>query len=937
MTLWTERRSHRLRSALTILLSLHLFAHDGVQADQGLENWCPLADAKELDGKRRIALLVGVGEYKNKRINSLAGPPEDVKQMFHLLTGEDGYNFPKENVCVLLNRNATLQRFKKMFDNALVKRIRKPSDVAVLYFAGHGSEVCDENQDETGDTDQTLMFYDARTASGGELIDDDLNTMLAKLNKKTKHISVILDSCTSASATRGYNTYVTRYFPPAKKLCKQRQGASGKGDGSQGWIPKSMPDIAVLSAAEDGKAALEVDGAGVFTRAIVEILSEANEPLTYGQVERRVRPRVRSTSFQVPYFQGDLDRIVFDNQKRKRPIGWEITDVGPPIRLSGPPLPGISEGTELRIYGGSLEGRDIGDPAKSKGTVVLDTVTGLNATAHLLQTAPGSKLNLGDLAVITRLGDKFLRVSVRLRPQQEPGGITTQIAKRIREAVRNDQEAKMLVVLTEGPGDFEIEMPSRTELALRGAHGQIRRVFDLQKPHIMRELTKNLWRHARQKALLALRGEGGDDFKDNETLKVQLVPANAPNHCARGKWEQAKPNQQQIVPLCYKFNVKVTLDEDATVEKVLVGALLFSSDGTVIGLPEDGSKAAIGPGQSWIFTSEKGGMNIRGTLPLDIEDHIVAFATMPSNPVRWHLLSDNAQTRSADLSAKGPLHRSIDRYLQYKARGLEGEEPMSEDDTVWTLSALTAKVTANAGFLEPTESRSGLPTKREYTIPQFDIRPYLPDDVDSALYKVLVKANELAYKSVNPSDGIPYKQHPWAKATDEENLQVGIDCSRAIWFAFTRSGLPYNGENEYLHTARMVGSNSLLSQQFLSCDAQELQLGDVLVYRDEERKVGHTVMVIDPDKRIAWGSHGWDGESRFGIPADTGVEYQKIKYKPDWKRWDSKRMERKACWRYRRFAQEALKPRGRPGIKALRGACSKKHQCGLAFLTPAPE
>lgn len=124
-------------------------------------------------------------------------------------------------------------------------------------------------------------------------------------------------------------------------------------------------------------------------------------------------------------------------------------------------------------------------------------------------------------------------------------------------------------------------------------------------------------------------------------------------------------------------------------------------------------------------------------------------------------------------------------------------------------------------------------------------------------------------------------------------------------------------------TAGMVGNNSALARHFEQCPADKpLLAGDVLVYRDEGRGAGHVVMVIDKDKLIALGSHGWDGNSREGLPADRGVEYQRIKYKQDWERWDRQTMKRVACWRHRLLAEEARSPAGQAGVTALSQACS---------------
>ncbi|MCK5719916.1 MAG: hypothetical protein KAH84_08235, partial [Thiomargarita sp.] len=82
---------------------------------------------------------------------------------------------------------------------------------------------------------------------------------------------------------------------------------------------------------------------------------------------------------------------------------------------------------------------------------------------------------------------------------------------------------------------------------------------------------------------------------------------------------------------------------------------------------------------------------------------------------------------------------------------------------------------------------------------------YYPANRNSALYKVLKQAQILTanVSFVSGNDGIPYKQHDWSQSSDRANLRKGIDCSRAIWFAFTRAGLSYNNSNSYLTTAGM--------------------------------------------------------------------------------------------------------------------------------------
>ena len=154
---------------------------------------------------------------------------------------------------------------------------------------------------------------------------------------------------------------------------------------------------------------------------------------------------------------------------------------------------------------------------------------------------------------------------------------------------------------------------------------------------------------------------------------------------------------------------------------------------------------------------------------------------------------------------------------------------------------------------------------------------------------------------------------------DEANLKEGIDCSRAIWFVFTRAGVPYTAGDKYIATAEMRNASSPMKENFQACPAGPNQIGDILVYRDDTKGDGHVVMVVDPERRIAWGSHGWDGNP----DPVRGAGYQKIKVKKDWALWDRSTMKLVACWRHKAISQQLSTPAGRPGLMAGdMGTCS---------------
>ena len=892
---------------------------------------CPLAaPVVGSEGFRRLALVVGVGQYRDPSVPDLAGPPNDANRVYGLLTRRDGYGFPKANVCLLLDEEATTAQFKDAFEKGLVDRAQA-NDVAVIFFAGHGSQTADRNRDEPDDWDETLLLHDSRSGGLPDLSDDEFNAMLGRLAQKTRNVVVILDSCNSGTATRGdAGTFIARYVPPAADRLVPDRAASA-GDASRDWAPENLPGLVFFAAASDGTSALETGGNGIFTDAMLQVLSAAQaSPLFYSQAARQIPPLVAARSYQIPYFHGQLDRPVFANTTRARPVGWEVTALGPPLKLSGPLLPGLGVGAELRIFAGNVSGADARDPAKGKATLVIDQITGLNADAHVLTTRPSAPaIAIGDLAVFVRASDQYARLKVRLRLAGEPGGLLDAELGAIRSAIANDDEARLLVEVRPAAGDFELSLQTTGDLVtaaglavaadpgtliLRGPENRIRNTY--RRPVPAADIARDLWLHARQRALLQLQGENGSDFRDNETLKVQLKPGPRQDQCAKGTWEQAQPNHEQVVPLCHQWKIEVSLALDAPLP-LLVGGLILSNDGSIVAFPGDDQKYRIEPGKSVTFRE-----TFRGTTPLDVQEHVIVFGTQERNPVAWYLLASTAKTRSAGGPAQpSALYRALDLYLRPGARGTE--RVSATDETTWTLSTVPLRVEANARFARIEDPAA--PKRREYTIPSFDIRPYLPDSKTSALYQVLAKSDELARRSV--TDGVPYKQHAWSRQGDTENLREGIDCSRAVWFAFTRAGLPYNGNDSYLTTAGMVGPASRMNEQFESCSG-DLRLGDVVVYRDTERGVGHVVMVIDPHKRIGWGSHGWDGNVNEGRLADTGVEYQLIKYKKDWERWDRPDMERQACWRHRRFAVEARGPEGQPGMRALADVCDSARQCG---------
>jgi uncharacterized caspase-like protein len=138
-------------AALAAAMLCHVQASDAqspaVATAVGAAN-CPLGKpVRDAKGVARLALLVGVGAYQHESITKLTGPAHDVRLMRAVLTDTGGFGFPAANVCSLTDADATGRNFREAFRRALVDRADR-GDTVVVYFAGHGMQLPDNNQDE---------------------------------------------------------------------------------------------------------------------------------------------------------------------------------------------------------------------------------------------------------------------------------------------------------------------------------------------------------------------------------------------------------------------------------------------------------------------------------------------------------------------------------------------------------------------------------------------------------------------------------------------------------------------------------------------------------------------------------------------------------------------------------------------------------------------
>jgi len=187
----------------------------------------PREDAGSRTGATKYALVVGIGKFKNNeqyiikhdgRRMDLKYADKDANEVYAYLTDPRHGNFPKENVQLLINENATKMNMERALDD-LRSKVRS-RDTVVLYFSSHGYP--------TYDGAMNIVTYDSEVAPPYRVADTSLKSDNLRdfiLETKAKSLVVILDVCFSGNAFSNIKGF---YHPGAKiDYSKDTQGISG--------------------------------------------------------------------------------------------------------------------------------------------------------------------------------------------------------------------------------------------------------------------------------------------------------------------------------------------------------------------------------------------------------------------------------------------------------------------------------------------------------------------------------------------------------------------------------------------------------------------------------------------------------------------------------------------------------------------------------------
>jgi uncharacterized caspase-like protein len=188
----------------------------------------------------KFAVIVGVSHYANsgEGFSNLKFADQDARSVRDFLMSPDGGSFPKDNVRLLVNEDATSQNIRSAFFTFLTKA--QPEDEVVIYVAGHGAP------DPNDPRNLYLLTYDTKlddmggTAFPMYQMQDVFNRVL-----KAKRVVTFADTCHSygfsgardpkKKSNNLFNQYVARYANEADRAVITASDISQLSQESEQW------------------------------------------------------------------------------------------------------------------------------------------------------------------------------------------------------------------------------------------------------------------------------------------------------------------------------------------------------------------------------------------------------------------------------------------------------------------------------------------------------------------------------------------------------------------------------------------------------------------------------------------------------------------------------------------------------------------------------
>lgn len=348
------------------------------------------------------ALVVG------SKTADLQGPIGDALQIAAVLR-EVGFEVDLRTSDDDASRAGILDGYERLIANV------EDRDAAVVYYSGHGVRVRASGAATDGAaTDvpraiQALVPTDFAKSTIGDfrgILDLELSILLARLTRRTRNATVILDCCHAAAMSRDVQSRPKGLPHPCDvdiegHLARIR----AKGFEADLLAPTGNQHAVRLVAAGQSESAYERSVGevfvGTFTESLVLALRQARgQRLTWDALGRKVRERVLTIHpMQRPDIEGPRQRYLFDVEQAPRAGAISIVAGTEPKTgvLRAGRLHDVRPGNQYAVVPNGAV-----DALHPIGTATVTNVTTTESTVALQLTGPTVELPVGAQAILTR-------------------------------------------------------------------------------------------------------------------------------------------------------------------------------------------------------------------------------------------------------------------------------------------------------------------------------------------------------------------------------------------------------------------------------------------------------------------------------------------------------------------------------------------------------
>lgn len=358
------------------------------------------------------ALIIGIDQYPLLRrtlpggplLGDLKGCVNDARLIAQVLCQR--YLFPAAQVSLLINEQATREGILRGLDD-LLHRI-DPGDVAVVFYAGHGSQMPDREKTKLSGWDETLVPYDSgrNEQPNRDITDDELRLWLLRLTNKPAYVTLIFDCCYSATLHRDAFAADERSverderaideLPPSPLTPEQVQQLRAAESqlpsqtDSGAWLPRSDQYVVLAGCRADETAKEhrvykdeQLVTHGALTYFLVDQIASSAEGATYRDVFERTALEVSKRYAQHPSAEGALDRALFGVKDSPPPPYFLVTKVrNATITIAGGQSQGVERGSEWALFPPGA--RELHVTAQPRARIT--SVRPLSAEGQLLST-----------------------------------------------------------------------------------------------------------------------------------------------------------------------------------------------------------------------------------------------------------------------------------------------------------------------------------------------------------------------------------------------------------------------------------------------------------------------------------------------------------------------------------------------------------------------